>query len=37
MIGCLEREVHDCCLKSFGVSISVMCGGNLFQMRIARG
>ena len=19
MIGCLEREVHDCCLKSFGV------------------
>ena len=37
MIGCREGEVHDCCLKSYWVSISVICGGTLFQMRIALG
>ena len=37
MIECCEREVHDCYLKSLGFSISVICGGIIFQMRIARG
>ena len=36
MIVCREREVHDCCLKNYGVSISVICGGIIFQKRIAR-
>ena len=37
VIGCSEGEVHACCLKAMGFSISVMCGGIIFQMRIARG
>ena len=36
MIGCREGEVHDCCSKNYVCFISVMCGGIIFQMRIAR-
>ena len=37
MIGCHERVVHDCCLKSYGFFISIICDEIIFQMRNCLG
>jgi len=29
VIGCREREIHDCCLKTYVFFISIICGGIL--------